>query len=236
MTNQLYANIEISSILEQIQIIGPDSLSIILLTAFCIGLIFSLQIIKEFLSLNAVHAIGSIITISFIRELSPVLTSIILIGKIGSFFTSELATMQITEQIDVLYILEIYPLPYLILPRVLALIVLIPLLNIISFFTSLFSSLFICFTIYNIDPYLFIISCYRNLFILDIMKSLLKCIIFGLGISIISCYVGIKTNGGAKGVGMSTTISVVTSLLFLFIVDFILSYYMFDNIDRSFII
>ncbi len=236
IANKLYFNLEIASILEQMQIIGPDSLSIILLTAFCIGLIFSLQIIKEFLALNAIHAIGSVITISFLRELSPVLTSIILIGKIGSYFTSELAAMQVTEQIDVLYILDIYPFFYLILPRVLALIAIIPLLNIISFFTSLFSSLFICFTLYNINPYIFIISCYRNIFILDIIKSSLKCVVFGLCISIISCYFGINTTGGTKGVGISTTISVVTCLLFIFILDFILSYYMFDTINRSFII
>nr|QCI05292.1 hypothetical protein [Compsothamnion thuyoides] len=230
------SNIQIFNIIEQMQIIGPDSLSIILLTAFFIGLVFSIQIVKEFLSLNAINAVGSVLTISFLRELSPVLTSIILIGRIGSYFTSEIATMKITEQIDVLYLLDISPFYYLVLPRILAFIIIIPLLNIISFITSLLSSLFICFIVYNIDSHIFINSSIKSLYFLDIIKSSIKSIIFGFFISLISCFCGLNSYGGSKGVGISTTISVVTSLLCIFVLDFCLSYYMFDYLDSSFVI
>nr|QCI04775.1 hypothetical protein [Bornetia secundiflora] len=230
ISNTLY--IESLSIIEQMKIIGLGSLSIILLTAFFIGLVFSLQIVKEFLYLNALHLIGSVLATAFLRELSPVLTAVILIGNIGSYFTSELATMIVTEQIDVLYTLDINPVYYLILPRVLAFTVIIPILNCISFITSLMSSIFICFTFYNIDPQVFLSSVFNNLCILDIYNSSFKTIIFGFFISLISCFWGMFTKGGAKGVGVSTTLSVVTSLVSIFILDFILSYYMF-NMSKS---
>nr|QCI07501.1 hypothetical protein [Malaconema sp.] len=134
-------------LLEQVLLMGTESLSVIIITAFFIGLVFSLQIVKEFLYLNATNLVGCVLTISFLRELSPVLTSVIVIGKIGSYLTAELATMKISEQIDTLYTLGIDPINYLVLPRILALICILPMLNLISFITSLLSSSFICFII-----------------------------------------------------------------------------------------
>nr|QCI05605.1 hypothetical protein [Cryptopleura ramosa] len=224
-------NLSLSNLLNQMQIVGPGSISIIVTSAFFIGLVFSLQIIKEFVYLNAVSLVGSVLTISFLRELSPVLTSIILIGKVGSYFTSELATMKVTEQVDALYILGINPIYYLVIPRIIALVFILPILNFVSFVTSLFSSAFICLILYNIDPKIFFTSVFCILSVVDIMKSSLKTLIFGFFISIISCICGLTTKGGAKGVGLSTTSSVVTSLLSVFILDFILSYYMFNKLD-----
>nr|YP_009295386.1 hypothetical protein BI108_pgp009 [Dasya binghamiae]AOH77398.1 hypothetical protein [Dasya binghamiae] len=224
-------NLNFSSLLQQIQIIAPASLSVTLMTAFFMGLVFSLQIVQEFLYLNAINLIGSVLTIAFLRELSPVLTSVILIGKIGSYFTAELATMKITEQIDVLYILGIHPINYLVLPRILAFIFILPILNCLSFITSLLSSCFICFILYNVDPQIFFLSVFSSLSFIDIFKSCLKTVIFGFFIAMISCVYGLTTQGGAKGVGLSITSSVVISLLVIFFIDFILSYYMFNNSD-----
>nr|QCI04564.1 hypothetical protein [Apoglossum ruscifolium] len=226
-----FININISIVLSQIQLLAPASLSITIITAFFIGLVFSLQIVKEFLYLNAISLVGSVLTISFLRELSPVLTSVILTGKVGSYFTAELATMKITEQIDVLYILGINPINYLVLPRIISFVCILPILNCISFITSLLSSSFFCFILYSIDPKLFFLSVFTSLSYIDIFKSCLKTIVFAFFISIISCVWGLTTTGGAKGVGISTTSSVVTCLLFIFILDFILSYLLFDNFD-----
>nr|UAD87136.1 hypothetical protein [Gracilaria pacifica] len=222
--NSIYFNT-----LEQMKIVGPDSLNIVIITAFFIGMVFTIQIVKEFLYINAVSLIGSILTISFIRELSPVLTSVIIVGRIASYFTAELATMSVTEQLNALYMLEASPLHYLVFPRVVACILMLPCLNIISFITSLFSSSFVCFTIYNIHPQIFFTSSLSSLVIQDICKSLFKTLIFGFLISLISCIWGLTASGGAKGVGQSTTLSVVTSLLSVFIFDFLLSYIMFNN-------
>nr|YP_009511190.1 hypothetical protein [Gracilariopsis longissima]AXI97067.1 hypothetical protein [Gracilariopsis longissima]UAD88983.1 hypothetical protein [Gracilariopsis longissima] len=229
----LIFNIYWSNTIEQIKIVGPDSLSIIIITAFFVGMVFTLQIVKEFLYINAIGLVGSILTISFIRELSPVLTSVIIVGRIASYFTAELATMSVTEQLDALYLLETSPISYLVVPRVFSSVLMLPFLNIFSFMTSLFSSSFVCFTIYNIHPEIFFTSSFSSLYVTDIIKSLFKTLIFGFLISIISCIWGINTHGGAKGVGQSTTSSVVSSLLAIFISDFILSYIMFSKVESA---
>nr|YP_010851556.1 hypothetical protein Ycf63 [Echinothamnion hystrix]WGH14542.1 hypothetical protein Ycf63 [Echinothamnion hystrix] len=220
--------------LDQFVLIGPNSLFITMITSFFVSLVLSLQIVKEFLYLNATDLVGSILAISFIRELSPVLTSIIIIGRVGSFFTAEIATMSITDQIDALFILGINPINYLFLPRILAMVLTLPVLNLFSLFTSFISSSFICSTIYSIDVSFFFQSLLYSVFFLDIFKSTLKILIFGLFISIISCVWGITTTGGSKGVGLSTTSSVVTSLIVVFILNFILSYFMFSDLVSSF--
>nr|YP_009731993.1 hypothetical protein [Gracilaria edulis]QHS70501.1 hypothetical protein [Gracilaria edulis]UAD85529.1 hypothetical protein [Gracilaria edulis] len=228
-----FSNRSYINILEQIKIVGPDSVSIVIITACFIGMVFTIQIVKEFLYINTVSLIGSILTIAFIRELSPVLTSVIIVGRVASYFTSELATMSVTEQLNALYLLDTNPLIYLVIPRVIACIFMLPCLNIFAFITSLFSSSFICFTIYNIYPDVFFISSLSSLMIQDILKSLFKTFIFGLIISLISCFWGLQATGGAKGVGQSTTLSVVTCLLAVFIFDFLLSYVMFNKLESS---
>ena len=230
-----WKHINISEVIEQVKIIGIDSLMIIFVTAFFIGLIFSLQIVKEFLFLNAIELVGAVLTMTFLRELSPVLTAVVLIGRIGSYFTAELATMQITEQIDALYIFNIDPLYYLIIPRVFAFMIMLPLLNIFAFLTSICSSLFICFTLYAIAPNIFLISSFSKIYVLDIIKSCFKAFVFGLFAALISCSWGMTTRGGARNVGIATTSSVVSSLLAIFILDFILSYYLFDNLSTTLI-
>nr|ARW68232.1 hypothetical protein [Chondria sp. (in: red algae)] len=217
-----------------IKIFIPNSVFITTVTSFFISFVFSLQIVKEFLYLNAVQLIGSILSISFIRELSPVLTSIIVIGRVCSLFTSQLASMLVTEQIDALLVLGINPINYLILPRVLSMVVGLPLLNIISVFTSLVSGSFVCFILYGIHPNVFFMSVFYNCFFLDFLKSLFKTIIFALFISIISCVWGINSTGGSYGVGLSTTSSVIVCLILVFILNFFLSYLLFNNVISSF--
>lgn len=230
----IFSNCDLFSLLEQMKIVGPGSLFITMVTSFFIGLVFSLQIVKEFLYLNAIDLVGSILAISFIRELSPVITSVILIGKVGSCFTSELATMIVNEQIDALYILGISPINYLIIPRVVSVICMLPLLNLFSVMTSLISSSFICFILYSISPKFFFISAFSGFSFIDIAKSSLKTTLFGFFISLISCAWGITTTNGAKGVGLSTTSSVVTSLLCTFMLNFVLSYYLFGDAQSLF--
>ena len=135
---------------------GFDVLLINIITSFFISLVLSLQIVKEFVYLDAAHLASSILALSFIRELSPILTSIIIIGKVGSMFTAEIGTMVVTQQIDSLFVLGVDPVYYLVYPRFLALIVMFPLLNLFSLLTSFFSSAFICFFLYGISPDFFL--------------------------------------------------------------------------------
>lgn len=212
-------------LLQQIQNMGIGSLTIVLLTAFFIGLVFTFQVAKEFAALNAINLVGSVLTITFVRELSPVLTAVIVAGRIGSAFTAEIATMKVTDQIDVLFILNIDPFYYLVIPRVYACILMLPILNIFALATSIASSIFAGFILYNIPVSVFLGS--SMISVLDLSYSSCKAIIFGCIIGVISCSWGLSTTGGSKNVGKSTTSSVVTILLAIFIVDFILSYFMF---------
>ena len=151
----MFKSLDYKNFLKHLQSVGLDVFFINITTSFFISLVLSLQIVKEFLYLNAGHLVSSVLAISFIRELSPVLTAIIIICKVGSLFTSEIGTMVVTEQIDSLFILGINPICYLIYPRVLSLILMFPLLNLFSLFTSFISSSFICFFLYNISPNFF---------------------------------------------------------------------------------
>ena len=190
---------------------------------------FTLQVVKEFLYLQASSFLGAILSLAFIRELSPVLTAIIIIGRISSSFTAELATMKVTEQIDALYLLRVDPLQYLVLPRLISCLLMLPCLNIIFIFTSLCSSIFTCFIFFNIHPGFFLHSSFIALSYKDIIKSTGKAIVFSFIISNISCAWGLTTCGGSKNVGQATTSSVVTSLLMIFILDCILTYILFNQ-------
>ena len=224
----------ISLFVSNLRIIGPDSLSVTIITAFFIGMVLSLQVVKEFIYLNAVHLIGSVLTIAFLRELSPVLTIVIAIGRICSSFTAELATMIVTEQIDAFYLLGINPITYLVIPRIISFILILPILNIFFIATSLTSSAFICLFFYNIDPRIFWLSSYHVLCFTDIVKSSIKTMILGGLVAIISCAWGLSTSGSTRDIGIAITSSVVTCLLCLFIVDFMLSYFMFSTVNSTF--
>nr|YP_009396338.1 hypothetical protein [Polysiphonia scopulorum]ARW65524.1 hypothetical protein [Polysiphonia scopulorum] len=229
-----FMSIGFESFLEQINIVGPNTLFITMITSFFISLVLNLQVVKEFLYLNAHDLVGSMLAIAFIRELSPVLTSIIVVGKIGSFFTSELATMVVTEQIDALLLLGINPVYYLVIPRVTAVTIVLPLLHLFSLSTSFMSSAFICFILYGLDSRFFFSSLLYSSIVSDLFKSLIKTMVFGLVISIISCVLGITSQKGSNGVGLSTTLSVVFSLISIFFLNFLLSYCMFNNFSSSF--
>nr|QHO64233.1 hypothetical protein [Lympha mucosa] len=214
-------------IINQLLFVGLDSFTIVLITACFISMVFTLQIGKEFVFLNTTSMLGAVLNITYLRELCPVLTAIIITARIGSSFTAEIASMKVTDQVDILLILKVDPIAYLVIPRIYSCMLMLPILNIFSLVTSIFSSLFIASTLYNIFPSVFMESVYSSISLFDFFCSSLKALVFGFIIAIVSCGWGLSTTGGSKNVGMSTTSSVVTILLLIFIVDFLLSYIMF---------
>lgn len=217
-----------------ISIVIPRSLFITIVTSFFISLVFSLQIVKEFLYLHAIQLVGTVFAVSFVRELSPVLTAIVIVGKVCSSFTSELATIVANEQLDALFILGINPIHYLLVPRIISMVLGLPFLNFISVITSFLSGSFICFILYNIHPNIFFNAVFHDNLFIDVVKSSIKTCIFAFFISITGCVWGITNIGGSRSIGTSTTSSVVTCLLIVFILNFILSYLFFDNSLSSF--
>ena len=220
---------------EQMAIVGPDSLIIALVTATFVGMVFTIQVAREFLNFGAVQAIGGVLALALSRELAPVLTAVVLAARVGSAFAAEIGTMKVTEQIDALYILKSDPIDYLVIPRLIACCAMLPILTIISLVMGLIGGVFVAQLFYGIAQTTFIDSVQSFLQVWDLVSALLKAIIFGAIIAIIGCNWGLTTTGGAKGVGESTTTAVVMALISIFIANFFLSWVMFQGLGRQFL-
>jgi phospholipid/cholesterol/gamma-HCH transport system permease protein len=218
-----------ANIVEQMALVGPESLLIALLTSTTIGMVFTIQVAREFINIGAGQVVGGVLALSLTRELAPVLTAVVLAGRVGSAFAAELGTMKVSEQIDALYILKTDPVDYLVIPRVVACCVMLPLLTILSIVTGMLGGLLIATSIFGMPGRVFIDSARNFLDAWDICSAPIKAICFGALIAIIGCNWGLTTTGGAKGVGQSTTTAVVTSLLAIFISNFFLSWVMFQG-------
>lgn len=216
-------------ILEQMESVGPRSLPIALITSISVGMVFTIQVSKEFLSFGAVQTIGGILALALSRELTPVLTAVVVAGRIGSAFAAEIGTMKVTEQIDALYILKTDPVNYLVVPRVIACCLMLPMLTMISFVAGMFSGLIIAENLYGISQSTFLHSAQNFLGVWDLLCSAIKSLIFGTIIAVIGCNWGLTTRGGAKDVGESTTSAVVIALILIFVTNFFLSWIMFQG-------
>ncbi|MDJ1182295.1 MlaE family lipid ABC transporter permease subunit [Roseofilum casamattae] len=219
--------------LEQMANVGPASLAIAAMTATSVGFVFTIQVAREFINFGATAAVGGILSLALARELSPVLTSVVVAGRVSSAFAAEIGTMQVTEQIDALYMLKTDPIDYLVIPRLIACCLMLPLLTLISLVAGVASGMFIARAQYNIPTSVFLSSVQNFMTPWDVASAVIKSAIFGALIAIIGCSWGLTTTGGAKGVGLSTTTSVVVSLLAIFITDFGLSWIMFQGVGSS---
>ncbi|MBE9043920.1 MlaE family lipid ABC transporter permease subunit [Pleurocapsales cyanobacterium LEGE 10410] len=221
--------------LEQMAIVGPDSLMIALVTATFVGMVFTIQVAREFLNFGAVRAIGGVLALALSRELAPVLTAVVLAARVGSAFAAEIGTMKVTEQIDALYILKSDPVDYLVIPRLIACSAMLPILTITSLVTGLIGGIFVADLFYGVSQTTFIESVQNFIQVWDLVSALIKAVIFGALIAIIGCNWGLSTTGGAKGVGESTTTAVVMSIIAIFISNFFLSWLMFQGLGRQFL-
>ncbi|AFY73287.1 conserved hypothetical integral membrane protein [Synechococcus sp. PCC 7502] len=219
--------------LEQMSAVGTESLLITLVTASFVGGVFTIQVAKEFINFGAQQAIGGVLAIALTRELSPVLTAVIIAGRVGSAFAAEIGTMQVTEQIDALYMLRTDPIDYLITPRVIACILMLPILTTLSLLTGMTGGILISQSLYNIPQAVFLNSVLNFLKTWDLISAVIKSIVFGGLIALIGANWGITTTGGAKGVGQSTTTAVVTALLAIFISNFLLTWLLFGDVGKN---
>ncbi|AFY36009.1 MlaE family lipid ABC transporter permease subunit [Calothrix sp. PCC 7507] len=214
---------------EQMAAVGPDSLFIALLTAVFVGAVFTIQVAREFLNFGAGNIVGGVLAVALTRELTPVLTAVILAGRVGSAFAAEIGTMRVTEQIDALLMLKTDPIDYLVIPRVLACCLMLPILTLLSLVTGMLGGLVIATNLYNLSDTTFLDSARNLLGVWDICSAMIKAFCFGLLIAVVGCSWGLTTTGGAKGVGQSTTTAVVTALLIIFVSNFFLSWLMFQG-------
>jgi len=222
------------NILEQMASVGPDSVLITIVTAIFVGAVFTIQVAREFLEFGAGALVGGVLSLSLLRELAPVLTGVLLAGRVGSAFAAEIGTMRVTEQIDALLMLKTDPVDYLVVPRVLACCMMAPVLTLIFAVTGTFGGLLVAIYFYDLTQVTFLQSVQEFLEPWDLTSAMIKAVVFGSIVAIIGSSWGLTTSGGAKGVGTSTTAAVVTALLAIFICNFFLSGFMFQGLGQAF--
>ena len=217
------------NILEHMVKVGPGSISPVLLVSFFAGMIFTIQTARELVQFGAVNAIGGAFALAFCRELAPILTASIVAGQVGSAFAAEIGAMIVTEQVDALYMLRTNPIDYLVLPRVIACCLILPILTIFSLAIGIFGGILAANEFYQVIPEIFLESVRSFLEPSDLFVILLKSFIFAILVAFIACCYGLKTCGGAKEVGQSATKAVVSSWVMIFIIDFFLSLVFFET-------
>ncbi|MFQ3675323.1 MAG: ABC transporter permease [Endomicrobiia bacterium] len=215
---------EKKEVLNQMYEIGVKSFPVCFLTSFFVGMVLALQSgTSSMYVLNEPLYVGTLVTFSLVKELGPVLTATVLIGRVGAAITAELGSMRVSEQIDAMYTLGTDPIKYLIIPRIIAFSTMLPILVIFANLVGVFGGMIVSYFKLNIPTTIYISDCLDFLQIDDFMHGFIKSIIFGIMIATISCYKGFYTEGGAEGVGKATTSSVVTSIVTLLVGDYFIS-------------
>lgn len=214
---QLQKKWRIRHLLVQMAHLGVDTLPIVLLTMLFTGMVITLQTAHEFIRFGAQSTIGGVVSIAVGRELGPVLTGVVAAGRVGAAITAEISTMKVTEQIDALKVMATNPVGYLVVPRLLACMVMLPLLVVFGDVIGTFGGWLISTYYAGINSYTFLHSIDAFAVVHDVTGGLLKAVFFGAAIAMIACYQGMHAPNGAEGVGKATTRSVVGSIIVIFI-------------------
>jgi len=207
----------------QMDSIGVGSLPIVILTGFFTGAVLILQTYPTLVHYGAQAEAGRAVATSLIRELGPVLSALMVSGRIGSAISAELGSMVVSQQIDAMRALGTDPNRKLVAPRIIALILMLPLLTVAADVFGLLGGGIVASNLFGLDYNLFITSVRNGITTEDILGGIIKPLFFGLIIGSISCYKGLSTTGGTVGVGRSTTSAVVLSSIVVIIFDFFLS-------------
>jgi phospholipid/cholesterol/gamma-HCH transport system permease protein len=216
-----------SELMRQMVRVGWDSIPVVFLTCLFTGMVLALQTYPGFERIHAEGFVGSVVALSLTRELAPVLTGLMVAGRVGSAMAAELGTMRVTEQIDALYAMATEPIHYLVVPRVNASIVMLPLLTIVGDAVGIIGGWLVSVGLFGANSYLYINRTFQFLEVNDVTSGLIKAAFFGLILSVTGCAKGFYTSGGAEGVGRSTTSAVVTACLYILLSDFFLTKMLF---------
>ncbi len=213
----------IKAIILQMDFIGVKSISIVGLTALSSGMVMALQTAYGLGRFGAKSYVGVIVSLSLVRELGPILTALMVGGRVGSGITAEIGAMNVTEQIDAIKALGANPVKKLVVPRVAAAILVLPILTLFADIIGITGGMIISQIEFGISPYAYYDSVIKFLKMSDIFSGIGKSLFFGFVIAIVGCYQGMITSGGTEGVGLSTTVTVVTVSIVILISDFFLT-------------
>ncbi len=204
--------------------LGVDSLTVTALTSFFTGMVLSLQTGQSSKNLfNEPLYVGTMVAFSMLKELGPVLTSVVVAGRAGAVVTAEIGTMKVTEQIDALYTLGTNPTRYLLVPRYIAFMITLPLLTVFADFLGIMGGCLVAVVKLGVPASVYMGDIYTYLEITDFMHGFLKTFFFAFMIATVSCYKGLNTKGGAEGVGKATTEAVVASMVLVMVLDYFIS-------------
>lgn len=212
------------NMVHQMYEVGVSSFPIILITAFATGMVLALQlglVMKNWF--GDPLFVGMTVSFAFAKELSPILTAIIIAGRIGAAITAEIGSMKITEQIDALYSLGAHPIQYLAVPRLLSCLVMLPILSMFGYIISILGGALISVVILDIPSTVYFSDAFDHIYMNDIMHGLIKSCCFAIIIAWVSIYKGFNCREGAEGVGKATTSSVVLSIILILVSDYFLT-------------
>jgi phospholipid/cholesterol/gamma-HCH transport system permease protein len=211
----------LSNIFAQFDFVGVGSILIVALTGIFTGMVFAHQSARAFELFQAESLVGPTVALTITRELAPVFTALMVTMRAGSAMCTELGTMRVTEQVDALETMAVSPVQYLLVPRVLAGLCMVPILTVIFDSSGLYGGYFVSVTIKGLSAGTWLTRTQQWLDPEDIAEGLIKAAVFGLTVSLVCCYKGFNASGGAKGVGQSTTEAMVASALAIFILDYL---------------
>jgi phospholipid/cholesterol/gamma-HCH transport system permease protein len=211
------------SVFYQLVFVGIKSILIVFFVTLFTGIVLAMQSAYQLEQFGATIYVSSLVAISLCRELGPVLTALVVAGRVGAAFTAELGSMKVTEQIEALETMALNPIWFLVVPRFLALFIMLPCLTILGNFAGMFGGYLIGVLNLRLNSALYIDTTIEYLKLKDVYTGLFKSVVFGMIIALIGCYMGLNTKGGAVGVGKSTTVSVVASFICIILADCILT-------------
>ena len=206
-------------VVRQMALLGADSLPIVLMTILCTGMVFSVPTATEFVR----STVGGIGAIAMARELVPVLVGVVVAGRIGAAIAAELGTMKVTEQIDALRVMAANPVSFLVVPRFIAMVLMMPLLVVFANLIGNIGGWIVAHYYAGIGTFTYTNSIKMLAEFYDVFGGMLKSCVFGAIIAIVGCYKGLNAPNGAEGVGLATTASVVLSIILIFIFNYFLS-------------
>ena len=221
--------VDVRDLFDQMAAIGVNSVPIALLTSLASGAVIALYFTPFLMQYGAGSFVGGVVALAISRELTPVLTGVVVAARAGSQIAAEIGTMKVTEQIDALRALAVSPVQYLVVPRILAALIMLPVVCALADTMGLLGGYLIAVHQEHLPAALFPSSIQQNLVPWDFLGGMLKTLVFGLIVALVSCHQGLKTEGGATEVGRATTNTVVLSIVLIYITNYALAYAMFHK-------
>jgi len=215
--------------LKQLIDIGYNSLPVVGLTALFTGMVLALQSYTGFSRFSAEGAVATVVVLSITRELAPVLAGLMVAGRVGASMAAEIGTMRVTEQIDALTTLSTNPLKYLVAPRLIAGLIMLPALVFVADIIGIFGGYIVSIYKLGFNPGNYLHQTVKYLEVRDIVLGLVKAGAFGFIIALMGCYHGYTSKGGAQGVGLATTRAVVSASVLILITNYFLTVLFFDK-------